>query len=201
MDEMIRDLAREDLPPEPPRELMWRAISAERARRRAAAAGPRFSLPFWLRWTPAFAAALALGIALGRWSGSGPAGPPQPVAATAEAEAPSTVWTLAARRHLTSAEALLVAFPQDAAAGRTQDVAHWAGDLLIDTRLLAESPAGEDPEIGRLLDDLELVLAQIAALRGDARTGDVLLVEDGLNQTDMLGRLRVATGNGVASGL
>lgn len=200
MDELIRDLARDDMPPDPPREHMWRVISAERARRRQAVR-PRLAFPLWLRWMPALAAALALGIGLGRWSERNSADSASVVAPVADAEVPSEVWSAAAQRHLTSAEALLVAFPQDAAAGRTEDVANWAGDLLTDTRLLAQSPAGEDPNLGRLLEDLELVLAQIAALRGDARTGDVMLVKDGMDQTNVLGRLRLATGNGVASGL
>ena len=200
--ELVRDL---DLPPEPPREAMWFVISAARS---AQARGERRSVPFrlpvWARWAPALAAALVIGIVLGRLtdfpspSVTSPAGPP--VAETMPEPAAENAYQLVTMQHLTSAEALLAAFPVDARAGRTGEVAVWATDLLTDTRLLAETPAGEDPQIRRLLGDLELVLAQIAALRDAPRGEDVRLIEDGMNQNDVLVRLRAATGNDVVNG-
>lgn len=206
-DEPLRRMLRGmDPPPVPPREAMWRAIQARRAA--SAPRRRRFPLAFllalpWLRWVPAMAGALALGIALGRWTGGAMPAPEPPVATAPAADGalPGDAYTLAALRHMGSAEALLVGFPRDAREGRSEDVARWAGDLLTDTRLLADSPAGEDPEIARLLGDLELVLAQIAALRADPRTDDVRLIEDGIHQNDVLVRLRAATGNGVVTGL
>jgi hypothetical protein len=204
-DDFLQGLARElDPPPAPPREAMWERIAAERARVRERRTKRRFQFPTWVVWVPALAATLALGIGLGRWSSARAPSLPAPVASVnadpAEA-APLDVFTLATLRHLSSAEALLAAFPADARAGRTTDVARWAGDLLTDTRLLADTPAGDDPELRRLLGDLELLLAQIAALGNAPRGGDVRLIQDGMNQNDVLDRLRAATSDGVANGL
>lgn len=209
LDETLRDLVRSiDTAPEPPREAMWAAIEARRRETRTARRFRRpavFAPRTILRWAPAMAAALALGIGLGRWSDRpAPAPTPAGPAVAASADAPTDgdeVYTLVALRHLGSAEALLVGFPQDAREGRGEDVKRWAGDLLTDTRLLADSPAGDDPVLARLLGDLELVLAQIAALHADPRTDDVRLIEDGIESTDVLVRLRAATGDGQAAGL
>jgi hypothetical protein len=194
---------------------MWMAISAERARTRLEGASRRqgwFALPMWLRWVPAVAAGVVLGIALGRWTGA-PGVVEEPGVAGAAAaqdrqatgivdDAPMAPgYALATLNTLVSAEALLVGFPEDARAGRSADISGWALDLLTDTRLLADSPVGDDPELARLLSDLELLLAQIATLRDALRTNDVQLIEDGMNHNDMLVRLRAATGNGVAAGL
>lgn len=203
LDRTLKELLRELGPaPEPPREEMWRVIRERRApvpaRRR------RFAWPLLLRWAPAAGVALVGGILLVRSLGPADPGAVTPVASTAPDVAPDPTlpdpYTLAALRHFGSAEALLVGFPQDAREGRTEEVARWAGDLLTDTRLFADSPAGDDPELARLLADLELVLAQIAALRGD-RASDVRFVQDGIDRTDVLLRLRIATGDAVAAGL
>jgi len=208
--ELVRDMGP---PPEPPREAMWMAISAERARARLEERRFRGStLPLLIRWVPAFAVVLATGIALGRWSTAPETGAPLTESAAA---APGTVaesgerpdnaisdgYALATLNTLVSAEALLIGFPEDARAGRSADVSRWASELLTDTRLLADSPAGEDPELARLLADLELLLAQIATLRESPGTNDVELIEDGIDHNDVLMRLRAATGNGIAAGL
>jgi hypothetical protein len=204
-EDVLQGLVRElDPPPPPPREMMWARIAAERARVRGERTRRRFQFPTWTLWVPALAATLALGIGLGRWSSSGTPSAPAPVASVSADPADPTApdaFTLATLRHLSSAEALLAAFPADARAGRTTDVARWAGDLLTDTRLLADSPAGDDLELAQLLGDLELLLAQIAALGDTPRGGDVRLIQDGMNQNDVLDRLRAATSDGVAMGL
>lgn len=203
-DEMLREMARElDPPPLPPREAMWRVIDGrradERARRRSRSLRPRFGSPPWARWAPALAAMLVLGIGIGR--GLRPGGDTPSPAPTAAADTPTAIgYDYAALTHLASAEALLVAFPGDARAGRLEEVADWARELLTDTRLLADSPAADDPEVARLLGDLELLLVQIAALRGGARGGDVALIEDGIQENDVLLRIRTATTD-VAAGL
>ncbi len=199
LDPMLAELVRQmDRPPDPPRDAMWAAISAERQRARDRARFGR-QWPKWLVWAPALAASLVLGIVVGRWSMTSVESPV--TVAGLPDDRSREVYTQVAMQHLSSAEALLVAFPQDARAGRTADVAHWAAELLTDTRLLADSPAGDDAELGRLLGDLELVLAQIAALATAPRGTDVGLIEDGISSTDVLVRLRAATANGGAAGL
>jgi hypothetical protein len=104
----------------------------------------------------------------------------------------------AATVHLAAAEALLVSLraPGDRAAGDTA-VAAWAGDLLGTTRVLLDSPAARDRRTRRLLEDLELVLAQIARLRPDAPAdgrgvSDRDLIDQAIRQRQMLTRLRAA---------
>jgi len=75
----------------------------------------------------------------------------------------------------------------------------WARQLLQDTRLLLDSPAGEDPRRRRLLEDLELVLAQITRLGAAAEAtrpqGSVAereLIDGTIRRGQVLSRLRSA---------
>jgi hypothetical protein len=77
--------------------------------------------------------------------------------------------------------------------GGTVEMASWARDLLTDTRLLLSSPAAEDAATRRLLEDLELVLSQIATIPSARAEEEVELIQDGINQSDVLLRLRAAT--------
>lgn len=109
-------------------------------------------------------------------------------------------YRLAARQHLERTEALLTGYVRDVQSGRTQEVARWAQDLLINTRLLRDSPAAQDPETARLLEDLELHLAQIANL-SDAGTGELDMIQESIERNNMLLRLRAATASGPAAGI
>jgi hypothetical protein len=127
--------------------------------------------------------------------------PPQ-VAERSAAPAPETrVDTSAGGRvhaavtvqHLARAEAFLTEFR----AGAERDASGaplgaWARDLLSTTRLLMDSPAAEDPRTRALLEDLELVLAQIvqAQTRRDAEAR--ALIDSALERQGVLGRLRTA---------
>ena len=57
---------------------------------------------------------------------------------------------------------------------------------------MLDSPAANDPRLKGLLDDLELVLAQIAQLRSSRDREDVQLIQQGLEQRSVLLRLRSA---------
>ena len=105
----------------------------------------------------------------------------------------SQVYTVATARHLADAEVLLTSFTlgsRDASMNR--NFAEWAKGLLSNTRLLLDSPAGEDPRRARLLQDLELVLAQIVQLAPDARAEDRQLVEGSIENGQVMTRLRTA---------
>jgi hypothetical protein len=65
-----------------------------------------------------------------------------------------------------------------------------ARDLLATTRLLMDSPQARDPRLRALLDDLELVLAQVARLPRRAAAPDVYLIDETLDQREVLPRLR-----------
>lgn len=135
----------------------------ELAARRAAR---RIRFP-WVQAGIAAAAVLAIGIGIGRSMSPRPERLPT---ARVEAPAPGTPMTgdayrVAVAQHLARTETLLASFRADAAGGRVDaDVAEWAGQMLTTTRLLLDSPAADDPKLRTLLEDLELVLAQIAAL-------------------------------------
>jgi len=105
----------------------------------------------------------------------------------------SNVYQVAMVRHLADADALLSSFSlgsRDAA--MNAQFAGWAKGLLSNTRLLLDSPAGDDPRRAKLLQDLELVLAQIVQLAPDARAEDRQLIEGSIQQGHVMTRLRTA---------
>jgi hypothetical protein len=67
-----------------------------------------------------------------------------------------------------------------------------AHDLLLTTRLLLDSPAAADPRFRALLEDLELVLAQVVRLQSEQRRDELDLIRQALEQRDVLLRLRTA---------
>ena len=184
-----------------PRLEMWSAIQAAR---RTAGAAPRRRTP-WLLMS-AIAAALLLGVAIDRFALRSADGPSAPVAALpappSETNDPSRLYRMAATQTLTQAEALLMAFrsdgaPQQSPAG-TQQLASWGRQVLGSTRLLIDSPAGDDPQLRALLNDLELVLVQIIQLSGaELDPTDRELVEGALEDSDLLPRIRTAVPAGV----
>jgi hypothetical protein len=96
-------------------------------------------------------------------------------------------------RYLGQTAALLIALPSEARAGRADEqFASRASDLLGRTRLLLDSPAANDPAMRNLLEDLELVLAQVARLQTDHSRTDLDLINRALEQRDVLPRLRTA---------
>ena len=101
-------------------------------------------------------------------------------------------YRLAATEHLAMTEALLVSLRADMKSGRRDTtVATWATNLLGTTRMLIDSPAGKDVQMKKLLEDLELVLAQIARLpaaSGDST--DLELIDKAVKDRHVLTRLR-----------
>ena len=73
-----------------------------------------------------------------------------------------------------------------------QDLAPQARQLLSSTRLLLDSKRLTDPRTRKLLEDLELVLVQIATLDPKDRREDLDLIADGLAQNHLRTRLRNA---------
>jgi hypothetical protein len=190
--ERVRAAARGyHLPPPTPREEMWVAIVAERERRRFAKRNLRR-----LRWGLALAATLVLGIGLGRlgWL-SGQPGTPAPAGADAAPGGSGTAYRVVAAQYLVRTEALLTDFHAESKGGRLDPrFLASAQDLLTTTRLMLDSPAADDPHLNALLQDLELVLAQIAQLpAAPGQKSDIELINQGLTQHSVLPRLRAAT--------
>jgi hypothetical protein len=90
--------------------------------------------------------------------------------------------------------ALLTSLPTAARDG--QPVARFvtqAGDLLSTTRLLLDSPAAaSDPRLKNLLEDLELVLAQLSRLPSEHSKTELNLIAEALEQRDVVPRVRAA---------
>jgi hypothetical protein len=86
---------------------------------------------------------------------------------------------------------LLTALPDASTEDQDRRFAREAGDLLATTRLLIDSPAAQQsPALRTLLEDLELVLAQVARLqRGESRT-ERELIRDAVQQQDLVPRMR-----------
>lgn len=109
-----------------------------------------------------------------------------------EARADAMPYRVAAMQHLVTTEALLVSLRSDVRAGRKDTtIATWAGQLLGTTRMLMDSPAGRDPQLKQLLEDLELVLAQISRLPGaQGEAADLGLIDDAVRHRQIMTRLR-----------
>ena len=95
--------------------------------------------------------------------------------------------------YLGQAAALLISLPAKEANGRTDSsFAAKATDLLVTTRLLIDSPAAQDAKLRSLLEDLELVLVQIARLRTEKNRADLDLIHQAVEQGDVISRLNSA---------
>jgi len=186
-EERLREAAQDyHRPPATPREELWRRIAAARAeRRRVIVLRPA------LRWGAAIAAVLALGVAIGRWSATGS---PTSSGVPGTGERTSAfVYQLAAAQYLSRTEALLTGFRTEIHGGApTAQFSVQARDLLCTTRLMLDSPAARDVRLKSLLEDLELVLAQIAQLPSSGDREDVQSINQGLDQRSVLLRLRTA---------
>ncbi|HEX9935711.1 MAG TPA: zf-HC2 domain-containing protein [Longimicrobium sp.] len=149
----------------------------------------------WVQGAVAAAAVLALGIGIGRMSNDGPAR-----LSTTVVEAPargtpmtSDAYRVAVAQHMSRTETLLTSFRAEAAAGEVDaSVADWAGQMLANTRLLLDSPAANDPMLRTLLEDLELVLAQIAALphRTELSKTEVEMARRAVEEKQLLPRMQ-----------
>lgn len=207
LDALLREaLRQQDAPPPAPREQMWARIEAQRAARRnnlhsGGAARPdvlelRPPRRNYVRWAAALAAMLIVGIGLGRVSmrsGLDTGLGPQTVGSATAEDAGPAAFRIAASQHLQRTEALFASLTIDTRTGGAVDVMSWARELLTDTRLLLASPAAADPAMSRLLEDLELVLSQIATIPTTRAQEEVELIQDGINQSDVLMRMRAAT--------
>jgi hypothetical protein len=191
-----------DLDPVPPtpREEMWARIERERQ----FAKQPR-NPKVWMTWGVGLAAMLAIGVGLGRLSmktADDDAAAPQQVAtapARVHAPAPSQInraaYDQTVAEHLTNAEALLTSFKTQPQGTVDPQLSEWARDLLTNTRMLMDSPAADDPNVAVLLEDLELIIAQIARVSASSKE-EREIIRDGMKKTEVLPRLRASQSAG-----
>jgi hypothetical protein len=142
------------------------------------------------------AATLVLGVALGRASVRPPnalpgAGVPRRMSMIDTMQVPAP-YRETTSRYLGQTAALLVALPSG---GRADDNFRGrAHNLLLTTRLLLDSPAADDVRTRALLEDLELVLAQVVRLQSDGNQGpaELDLIRQAMDSRDVMPRLRTA---------
>jgi hypothetical protein len=212
-DELVREARRGyNAPAEPPLDRMWAEVEARHfgggtsAAGRASPAPHRRRRPGGISWRAAIAgiaAALIVGVAVGRVSVrlDGAARDAQIAGRAGDREGATRVgvgepYSEATTQYLGRTAALLSTLPVDSRGGTAGERASdqrfigQATDLLSVTRLLLDSPAASDPRLKSLLEDLELVLAQIARLptRGDSAELD--LIRMAVEQRDVVPRLR-----------
>ena len=207
MDERTREALRGyRVPPPPPLDEMWESIESRHygtpvvslvdrdAARGRAERRWRLGAPSWGVLVAGMAATLVIGVGVGRMSNG--------VAPVPEArEGIYNYWTSnaepyrqATTEYLGQTAALLTALPAAARDGQPDArFVSQAGDLLSTTRLLLDSPAAaSDPRLKNLLEDLELVLAQLSRLPADHPKTELTLITQALEQRDVVPRLRSA---------
>jgi hypothetical protein len=203
LDERLREAARSyNAPPETPREEMWARIQAGRrvpGQRGSGAARQWIERVhplrrrYWMPWAAAAAAVLAVGIGIGRMSVQ-----PQPTVWEGPS-ANATTYRLATQEHLSQSEAFLTLFRTSLEERTDHRLASAsARQLLATNRLLLDSPAAVEPATRLLLEDLELVLAEIAQLSPRWREQDLQLIRDGIERGNVMPRLRTAVPAGAA---
>jgi hypothetical protein len=216
LDPSLLEAAREYNAPPPvvPRDAMWEAIQSARAKTRAGSPvrlvspAPRIPSHRTWRWRSAWPAAiaaglvLASGIALGRWTSTRAARPiaaavskptrPEQIVPTGDRIA----YQVAVAHDLTQAEALLTTYRTEGGSANdptgATEIAGWARDILSNTRLLLDSPAGADPKQRRLLEDLELVLVQLVELAPDPSGAERQMIDSTLEHDHVMSRIRYA---------
>ena len=212
MDERTREALRGyRVPPAAPLDEMWEAIEQRhfgapvvalvdrakaRGEERPEPRRRRFGAPSWTLAVVGMAATLLLGVSIGQMS-RGLA----PDIAALPPEGRYDYWSAnaepyrqATTDYLGETAALLTALPAAARDGQPDmRFVSQAGDLLSTTRLLLDSPAAaSDPRLKNLLEDLELVLAQLARLPAEHRGPELNLIAEALVQRDVVPRLRSA---------
>jgi hypothetical protein len=219
-DDQLREAAHDyNAPPETPRDQMWEKIVAARKEGTRVGGKDRAddilrdpeigpfrrslvpSFPRSLRWPLGIAALLALGIGLGRMTAPAPESPaPATVVTEAAPRESGVAYRLAATEHLSQSETFLTLFRASVRQGGNEQLASsTARQLLATNRLLLDSPAATDNRTRILLQDLELVLAQIAQLSGRPSSPDLDFITNGLDDSGVMSRLRTAVPSGTSA--
>ena len=183
-EQWLKDRAQSYHSPLPtPREEMWQRIEHARRHRRVIPLRP------WMAWAVAAAAVLVLGIGIGRWTANQSKGTDSEIDSLA-----NMAYKIAATQYLSRTETFLTAFRADAnRSTNTARLTRQARELLTTTQLMLDSPAANnDPRLRSLLNDLELVLMQIASLNPIEDGRDRDLITQGMNQSNVLPKLRSA---------
>jgi hypothetical protein len=207
LDAAIRKLAEAyQRPPEPPRDALWGRIQAQRAEWTAPRGRREFQVRPWIRWAAGLAAALVIGVAIGRFSVGGPGNVGTVAATDAHAgallattdQSAQAAYRIAATEYLNRVETLLSVFTIEAGRGQVanREFEGPARRLLLRNRLLQDSPAADDAALAALLEDIEVVLVQIAAYAGDGDEEELGFIAQGIQDRSVMLKLRAALPSG-----
>jgi hypothetical protein len=191
LNELLDDARRTwPLPPEPDYQAMWGRIEREAF----AGSKSRTGAPSWRTYSLGLAATLLIGVALGRISMRPDADPPAVAGVSTESATPaSNAYDKVASELLGRTVVLLTSLPAGAReVGAGERFSTQATELLTSTRLLLDSPAASDARFKDLLEDLELVLAQIAMLQSGRTRQEIDLITDALEERDVVPRIQSA---------
>lgn len=124
-------------------------------------------------------------------------------AADEQGNSAAIAYQLAVVQHIAGSEAMITAFRASARRGDVDvQLAKWSRDLLGETRMLESSAPPDDITMKRLLQDLELVLAQIVQYTNhDTHAPDDLdLIERSIKRRAVMSNLRTMSAGRLPSG-
>ena len=190
-------------PGDVPREEMWEAIARARQARVSPVAGHIGRRVPLVRYAIAASLLIGAGIGLGYWM-RGPA-TQGPVVISSRTVVPdsvisNTTYDVASVAHLTAVESMLTSFRAEQQTETQATLQRLARDLLATTRLLMDSPAGDNAARRQLLEDLEYVLAQIVLLDPNAPAEDRAMVDRAIAREQVLTRIRSSIPAGFSRG-
>lgn len=201
--DLVDRLRRASEPPQdPPREEMWRVIESRLTDGRTSnPSGSGLPHRSWHRGHGVFGLAASIvllaGVVMARGALPGSEGSPGAIDAVRPVpSAMSTAVRTAALGHLASSETLLSFLDADLARGELdRDLSRRARGLLRETRMLLDVVPNDQPRLRRLLEDLELLLTQVALLDHDGmeagrRVEELELLAEDLRAGDVTGRIR-----------
>jgi len=180
----------------PPADAIWSAIETDVIKAIAPKKSRSFTSPRTQTWIGlGLAATLIIGVGVGRWTARSPNTPAPTVATTRSTTADSVSNSAHARavtlEHLADAEVFLTSVRAELKSGQTDaDRAERSRDLLVRTRVLLGSSRNRPPEVERLLEDLELLLAEIAALPSSHSSLDKTLLDESMRNGNIIPRIR-----------
>ncbi len=194
LDEILSDAVRTyRSPPDAPLDAIWSRVEAE-----AFEVQPAKRAPGWRVFAGAIAATLLFGVLIGRATAGHDVA--SPLAATVSrtparlaSNSTGDAYQQQTQEFLGRTAVLLAALPSNGRPGTNDEkLTQQARQLLGTTRLLLDSPVGHEQRMRDLLEDLELVLAQVARLQPQ-RPGEALtLINEALEERDVVPRIRSA---------
>jgi hypothetical protein len=190
LNELLQDAGRTWL--EPKRadyDAMWERIDREAVVRRGGSRAPS-----WRIFSIGVAAALVMGVGVGRFvAPDSPSGTSVAELPLTDSASPAAAYDRVASELLGRTILLLTSLPDEGErTDGSERFATQATELLTSTRLLLDSPAADDIRMQALLEDLELVLAQIAMLQTGRAREDIDFITDALLERDVVPRIRTA---------